>query len=167
MSFLCPRVQALFHQCRNVTINGGNFTFQTQSGEPEFENFRRIPLGDVILREKSAVVQRLGRTGKTVRRVHSATVVGVDGPMTAAMFEGENAKEEWDNYIAPHLKLRHPNVFQLFGISHSKDLHAAIYHNEHIPIACVRKSYRSTPTDAIYLELFMKSEFLVHNSPSL
>ncbi|KAK7001908.1 hypothetical protein R3P38DRAFT_1775448 [Favolaschia claudopus] len=162
MSLFRPRVQASFYQCRNVTINGGNFTLQTQSSEPELENFRRIPVGDVVLRENLAVVQRVGWTGKAVRHVHSARVVGVDGAMTAAIFEGENVKEEWDNYIAIHLKLRHPNVFQLYGISHSEDLHVAIYHQEHVPIACVRKSYSATPTHAIYFELFVKSEFLAH-----
>ncbi|KAK7007497.1 hypothetical protein R3P38DRAFT_2792265 [Favolaschia claudopus] len=102
-------VQSLFYRAKNLSISGGTFNFTTTTTAlPDFENFRRIPLGDLIVERNLGVVQNLRRHGRntiTLRRVHVAKVFGFTAPFTAAMYEGNNAKEEWDEYISIHTRL--------------------------------------------------------------
>ncbi|KAK7063348.1 hypothetical protein R3P38DRAFT_2818264 [Favolaschia claudopus] len=147
-------VQALFHKNRNFEISGGTFNFSVQRKEPDFENFRRIRLGDIILGKDMAGVQRIYNRN-VVRRVYRAKIVGMESPMTVTTFEGEEKEvnETWDEYISLHMRLRHPNILQLFGITSSQGLYAAIYHDEYISWEQMKKMY-STPTQRVYFEHF-------------
>ncbi|KAK7001919.1 hypothetical protein R3P38DRAFT_1776292 [Favolaschia claudopus] len=86
--------------------------------------------------------------------------------MTVAIFEGSenDLKDEWDEYISLQTRLRHPNVFQLFGITASQGLYAAIFHEEHISFEQTKKAYRVTPTLRIYFRDFWYREFETHGS---
>ncbi|KAK6983800.1 hypothetical protein R3P38DRAFT_3112382 [Favolaschia claudopus] len=154
-------VQALFHENQNFTISGGTFNFTVQRRETEFENFRRIRLGDIVLETKLQGVRYIhGRN--VVRRVHTAKIVGIESPMTVAIYEGQEKgwKEKWDGYISLHMRLRHPNLSQLFGITSSHGLYAAIFHNEYIPCRQMRHMYSVTSTHESYFERFFRDEVM-------
>ncbi|KAK7013002.1 hypothetical protein R3P38DRAFT_1514587 [Favolaschia claudopus] len=129
---------------------------------PAFENFRRIPLGDLIVEGNLGVVEKLRRPGRnttTVRRVHAAKVFGSTTPFTVAMYEGKDANEEWDKYIAIHSRLRHPNFLQLFGMLTADGLYAAVFHEEYIPFKQALQSYTLTRTHEIYFWNFFERQF--------
>ncbi|KAK7026378.1 hypothetical protein R3P38DRAFT_3530643 [Favolaschia claudopus] len=114
-----------------VQINGGTFNLTVQREEKEFQNFRRIRLGDIVLGKDVGGGARRVDGRNVVRRVYTAKIVEMELPMTVAIYEGQekDLKEKWDEYIALHVGLRHPNVFPLFGITLSQGLCAAIYHD--------------------------------------
>ncbi|KAK6991873.1 hypothetical protein R3P38DRAFT_2803562 [Favolaschia claudopus] len=129
---------------------------------PDFENFRKIRLGDLIVEENLGVVQEMSRHGRgtiTSRRVHAAKLFGFTTPFTVTIYEGKDAKEEWEEYIAIHSRLRHPNVLQLFGLSTAHDLYAAVFHQEHISFEQARESYTLTAIHKFYFHKFFKQQF--------
>ncbi|KAK7063360.1 hypothetical protein R3P38DRAFT_2818279 [Favolaschia claudopus] len=156
-------VQALFHQNQNFEISGGTFNLTVQRKAPEFENFRRIRLGDIVLGKDIGGVQRVyGRN--VVRRVYRAKIYGWESPMTVTTYEGQekDVNEVWDEYISLHMRLRHPNVLQLFGIMSAQGLYAAIYHDEYISWEQMKQMYSRTPTQQVYFEHFHGNEFKAH-----
>ncbi|KAK7001948.1 hypothetical protein R3P38DRAFT_3367905 [Favolaschia claudopus] len=159
-------VQALFHRNRHFRISGGTFNLTVQRKEKEFENFRRIRLGDIVLgKDIGGGVRRVdGRN--VVRHVYTAKIVEMELPMTVAIYEGQekDLKEKWDEYIPLHVGLRHPNVFPLFGITLSQGLCAAIYHDEYVSYEQMRQVYSVSPTHRIYFFKFFKEEFEAHGS---
>ncbi|KAJ7623827.1 hypothetical protein B0H17DRAFT_1289410 [Mycena rosella] len=49
--------------------------------------------------------------------------------MTVAIYEGDNAEENWREAISRHSNFRHPNIIQLFGTARSSKIHAAIFYD--------------------------------------
>ncbi|KAK6966768.1 hypothetical protein R3P38DRAFT_3152229 [Favolaschia claudopus] len=149
----------------NVVIHSGRNS--GLSPVPDFENFRRIPFGDLIVEENLGVVENLCRHGRntiTLRRVHTAKVFGSTTPFTVAIYEGKDANEEWDTYIDIHSRLRHPNFMQLFGVSTANGLYAAVFHHEYIPFEQALESYTVSPTHVMYFFDFFESQFFKHGS---
>ncbi|KAJ7063807.1 hypothetical protein C8F01DRAFT_35766 [Mycena amicta] len=138
---------SFFHSSDQVSVTGGMFT-SAQSVTNHFHHgpsvgvppadFRKIPLGDINLQrelrvdDQSVSVYRRREHG-CVHRVYSARVEGKKADMTVAIFQGENAEEQWSRTVLEHSSLRHPNVVQLFGVSSSSGVHATVYHDELIP----------------------------------
>ncbi|KAK7026344.1 hypothetical protein R3P38DRAFT_1040541 [Favolaschia claudopus] len=156
--------QALFHKNQNFEISGGTFNFTVQRKEPEFENFRRIRLGDIVLQKDIGSPGRRGYNGNVVRRVYAARIVGMESPMTVAIYEGpeKDISEKWDKYMSQQTRLRHPNTLQLFGITSSQGLYAAILHDEYISYDQMANVYSTTLTHRIYLWHFSDTEFKAH-----
>ncbi|KAK6984915.1 hypothetical protein R3P38DRAFT_334936 [Favolaschia claudopus] len=156
-------VQSLFYRARNLSISGGTFNFTTTTTvSPQFENFRRIPLGDLIVEQNLGVVEKLPRPGRNTITLHAAKIFGSTTPFTVAMYEGEDANEEWDKYIAIHSQLRHPNVLQLFGIATADGIYAAVFHEEYISFQHALESYTLTPAHVLYFFNFFEEQFIVH-----
>ncbi|KAJ6532489.1 hypothetical protein B0H19DRAFT_1187662 [Mycena capillaripes] len=65
--------------------------------------------------------------------MYTARIPGFQSAMTAAVFQGEGAEEQWRAEISRYSDIRHPNVFQLYGIASAKGLHAAVFHDDLIP----------------------------------
>ncbi|KAK7063366.1 hypothetical protein R3P38DRAFT_480 [Favolaschia claudopus] len=172
----------LFSNASNFNVNGGTFIAMAGENETKFENFPRIPLGHIVLGKNLGIVKQLRQGGGAVRRVHSAKMFGERSPMTVVIYEGHDAQEDWHEYIAPHLRLRHENVFQLFATCANSGMCAAVFHGgvvqffsqifaadvclsfhlEHIPIRQAREGYRLSPTHLIYFHQFLSSEFYTH-----
>ncbi|KAJ7063811.1 hypothetical protein C8F01DRAFT_35804 [Mycena amicta] len=62
--------------------------------------------------------------------------------MMVAIFQGDNAEEQWSQTVLKHSSLRHPNVVQLYGVSSSSGVHATVYHDELIPFEHFLNRYR-------------------------
>ncbi|KAJ7134148.1 hypothetical protein C8R46DRAFT_1139701 [Mycena filopes] len=125
-----------FPGSHHFTIAGGTFTSVTSPDVPS--DFRMLPLGDIDLRRElridrirvaddSGVVPRGLR--RCVRRVYSAKVQVPQVGMTAVIYEGDNAEEEWRGDIARYMAVRHPNIMQIFGAASSGVVHATVFHD--------------------------------------
>ncbi|KAJ7687132.1 hypothetical protein B0H17DRAFT_1070595, partial [Mycena rosella] len=87
--------------------------------------------------------------------MHSARIHGSEATMTVAIYEGGNAEENWREAISKHSNFRHPNIIQLFGISRTPKIHAAIFHDELIPARQMAEKYDITPICAVYFRHFL------------
>ncbi|KAJ7055804.1 hypothetical protein C8F01DRAFT_1373319 [Mycena amicta] len=148
---------SFFSNSKQFTITGGTFTgaqvvtnhfhYGATSTADGASDFRRIPFGDIDLRHEirvddhSVSVYRRREHG-CVRRVYSARIEGRKGDMTVIAFQGRNAEEEWRQAVLQHSALRHPNIIQLYGVSSSSGIHAAIYHDGLIPFESFLNHYR-------------------------
>ncbi|KAJ7443477.1 hypothetical protein FB451DRAFT_94546 [Mycena latifolia] len=127
---------AFFPQAHHLTVAGGQFksiTNITHADPTVPSDFRMIPLGDLDLLNEicldSGVVYRCWNPTRSVRRMYSARIHGSKSPMTVALYQGENAEEEWRQDLSQYSWLRHPNVVQLFGTASSSGIYAAIFHD--------------------------------------
>ncbi|KAJ7455146.1 hypothetical protein FB451DRAFT_1408020 [Mycena latifolia] len=166
---------AFFPQSQNLTVAGGQFRSITNVHHvaPTVpSDFRRIPLGDLDLRNEirlggeSGVAYRLCRRS-SVRRMYSARIHGSKSPMTVALYQGENAEEEWRQDLSQYLWLRHPNVVQLFGTASSSGIYAAIFQDELILAKQVMEKYQGSHLAQVYLWAYFGTEFRVRASMSL
>ncbi|KAJ6530507.1 hypothetical protein DFH09DRAFT_1184112 [Mycena vulgaris] len=81
--------------------------------------------------------------------------------MTVAMYQGENAEEEWQRDITQHSHLRHPNIIQLFGTVHSPNVYSTIWLDDLIPTKqFLEESASQSPMLLIYLMACMSEEAL-------
>ncbi|KAJ6467563.1 hypothetical protein C8R47DRAFT_814242 [Mycena vitilis] len=136
-------VGGFFPNSRRFAISGGAFTSVTNyvthtntlSVTPDF---RQIPLGDLDLRlevsGKYGVVN-LRRGGNTARRrLYSARVHGVPSDLSAVVYQGRTAQEEWCRDIERYSGIRHPTFAQLFGVVNAHNVHATVFHDDLIPL---------------------------------
>ncbi|KAJ6532584.1 hypothetical protein B0H19DRAFT_1187948 [Mycena capillaripes] len=125
-----------FPEAKHFVVSGGNFTNITQTAPRDSPDFRMIPMGDLNLLHKiqsstrsSPGWRRKGRA--SIRRMFSARIAGLQSSMTltVALYQGDGAEEEWRAEISRYSDLRHPNLFQLYGIASTRRLHAVVFHN--------------------------------------
>ncbi|KAJ7461442.1 hypothetical protein FB451DRAFT_1404676 [Mycena latifolia] len=149
---------AFFPQAQHFVVAGGQFksiTNITHVASTLSSDFRMIPLGDLNLHNEirldSGVAYRRWNSTRSVRRMYSARIHGSKAPMTVALYESENAEEEWRQDVSRYSCLRHPNILQLFGTINSSGIHAAIFHDELILAKKVMEKYRGSHLPAVYL----------------
>ncbi|KAF8187377.1 hypothetical protein K438DRAFT_1972996 [Mycena galopus ATCC 62051] len=97
--------------------------------------FRHIALGDINLLYETAMASKVNRI-----KMFTARIAGEPSLMTVAKYE--DANERWKSDLALCSRFKHPNIWQLFGISTTTGLHALIYYDELIPLPIYRKFYR-------------------------
>ncbi|KAJ7111708.1 hypothetical protein C8R44DRAFT_252320 [Mycena epipterygia] len=140
-----------FPNSQNFVVCGGQFTSivtHTHNGDVDVSSdFRMIPLGDLDLLNEiglnyvSGVVSRQpGRSSVTrtrigcdrplSRRRYSARVNGRQSDMTVAVYQGQNAEEEWRRDISKYSGVRHPKFLQVYGVSESYSLYATVFHDD-------------------------------------
>ncbi|KAJ6527816.1 hypothetical protein B0H19DRAFT_1083900 [Mycena capillaripes] len=105
-----------------------------------FSQFRRVALGDINLLYETAMSSKVYKI-----KVFTARISGEPSLMTVAKYEDDN--EVFYTYQAATLlngRGRHPNLWQLFGISTAAGLHALIYYDELIPLPIYRQFHRPT-----------------------
>ncbi|KAJ6518061.1 hypothetical protein C8R47DRAFT_4240 [Mycena vitilis] len=155
----------IFSQAHHFSVSGGTFTNVTHNHNTvstALSNFRQIPLGDIDLREL-----RLERgSGCFVRerqstcRVYAARVEGRNTGVTVAIYEGDGAKEvckKWREDIYHYSSLRHPNFVQLWGVTTSSRIHAAIFHDDLIPFRHFRDLHG--PVLVVYIHAYVTVEY--------
>ncbi|KAF8195319.1 hypothetical protein K438DRAFT_803629 [Mycena galopus ATCC 62051] len=71
--------------------------------------------------------------------------------MTAVIYEGSTAEEQWRNDLAQYRGLRHPNVVQIYAMASSGGLHAILFHGDLIPIQDFFRTYDHSPISTAYL----------------
>ncbi|KAF7378445.1 hypothetical protein MSAN_00271500 [Mycena sanguinolenta] len=146
---------AFFTNSRNLVITGGTFTSHNSIFSPP-SDFPRIPFGSIDLRNEirldvpAGVVSRNHEQG-AVRRMYSARVECRNTPMTVALYQGDDAEEEWRRTVSRHSRFRHPNIIQLCATASSSGIHAAIYHDDLIPHEQFVDSFRHSAILQAYI----------------
>ncbi|KAJ6523861.1 hypothetical protein B0H19DRAFT_647046 [Mycena capillaripes] len=159
---------AFFAGAQHFTIAGGifnNFTNSCPTTHLMPSDFRLIPLGDLDLRPKMGLdgrsVAMLRPQGRAcMRRIYSARIHGSKPSMTAALYEGDRAEERWREDISRYSELRHPNLFQLYGMITSGSLHAAVFHDDVISALELVEKYRNSHFSTVFFWACMDGEFL-------
>ncbi|KAJ7818992.1 hypothetical protein B0H14DRAFT_3147653 [Mycena olivaceomarginata] len=140
-----PYSGAFFPGAAGFTIGGGDFTSNITNHvyNPPPEQpaaFQTILLGDIKLlkeihmNDESGLVGRQSRRTSARRMYYSAKVVGGEpGPMTIAMYQGDDIEEEWRQHITKYESIRHPKIMQLYGLMSTKGLRGVVFHDEMIP----------------------------------
>ncbi|KAJ7111860.1 hypothetical protein C8R44DRAFT_254419 [Mycena epipterygia] len=164
-----PYAGAFFPSSQHFVVAGGVFkskvTNNIHYASPTLpSDFRRIPLGDINLQREirldgSGVVER-SHERAYVRRIYSAKIEGRKSNMTVALYQGDSAEEEWLETISKYSWLRHPNFVQLYGVASTLGIHAAVFHDDLIPIQHFLDLYRHSPILTIYIYAYcsMKAE---------
>ncbi|KAJ6456751.1 hypothetical protein C8R45DRAFT_1082084, partial [Mycena sanguinolenta] len=134
------------------------------SPETTPSDFLRIPLGNIDLRSEIEVnaatgVVRRHRERKRARRMYSARVVGHNEPMTVALYQGDNAEEEWKRDISHHSGLRHPHILQIYASASSPGIHATVFHDDLVLFSRFLDSYRDSVVLGAYILWSTISDF--------
>ncbi|KAJ7664132.1 hypothetical protein B0H17DRAFT_1143791 [Mycena rosella] len=147
-----------FSNAHNLNISGGRFVKHIHHAVPaETPDFRVIPVGDLDLRREI----RLNSATRVVdcrqgRRMHAARIYGSKSKMTVAIYEGDNAEENWREAVSQYSNFRHPNLVQLFGTARSPKIHAAVFHDELTPARqLVEEKYCDSSVSTVYFHHFL------------
>ncbi|KAF7353324.1 hypothetical protein MSAN_01520400 [Mycena sanguinolenta] len=98
---------------------------------------REEQAGDIKLRKEVSreyhydVVDFQNRLSRktVVRRVYSGEIRGDPGPVTVAMYDGDQAEERWRQDVAKYTAIRHPYIMQLYGLVSTGALRAMVFHD--------------------------------------
>ncbi|KAJ7881982.1 hypothetical protein B0H14DRAFT_1491037 [Mycena olivaceomarginata] len=102
---------------------------------PPIQQFRHVALGEINLLYETAMSSKAHKV-----KVFTARISGESSLMTVAKYEDE--LDRWKSDLELYSRLRHPNVWQLFGFAAAPGLHALIYHDELIPLSIYRQFHR-------------------------
>ncbi|KAF7377049.1 hypothetical protein MSAN_00123000 [Mycena sanguinolenta] len=168
-----PHASGMFSHSRNFTVTGRNLTNITNHYAAPClpADFRMIPMGDIDLRhqirmDKCTDVAYSQHPRACVRRVHSAKA-RIDGRtkrVTVALYQGNDAEEEWHQDITKHMSLRHPNIIQICGAASSNGIHATLFNDDLIPLSHFLDLHRESHFTTIYIYRCCNSDFAVRNS---
>ncbi|KAJ6530783.1 hypothetical protein B0H19DRAFT_1384653, partial [Mycena capillaripes] len=157
---------AFFPKSRDFVIEGGIFTSNTThvSQAPSLSSdFRMIPLGDIDLQREiclngdSAIIDcRDGR--RYIRKMYTAKINREQADMTVAIWEGENAEDNWKHHIYMLSRIRHPNIVQLYGVAKSSSIYAAVFHDDLIPFGHFLNIYGDCHFSIVYFWAFVYAE---------
>ncbi|KAJ6539862.1 hypothetical protein DFH09DRAFT_69545, partial [Mycena vulgaris] len=168
---------SLFSHSQNFTISGGvfNAVVHHNMAEPRPKSgFRSIRMGDLHLLSETKqfnMVQvravRRRKTGRVLRyepqtigmrTIYRARIFGSPEIVTAVVYNGAQS-DQWRETICGAPGIRHPNIFQLFGVASAHDgVHTLIYHDDFLPITEVWKKNRELPFASCYAEYSMQNE---------
>ncbi|KAJ7369190.1 hypothetical protein DFH08DRAFT_833286, partial [Mycena albidolilacea] len=158
-----PYSGAFFPSAAGFTIGGGDFTSNVTNNvyNPPPEQpaaFRTILLGDIQLLKEIRVNDESGVVGRQSRRTsarqmyYSAKVVGGEpGPMTVALYQGDDTEEEWRQHITKYESIRHPKIMQLYGLMSTKGLRGMVFHDEMIPFNQFHSRFEHSPILHTYI----------------
>ncbi|KAJ6512481.1 hypothetical protein C8R45DRAFT_322445 [Mycena sanguinolenta] len=145
-----------------TTTTVTNFVRNKYSGAPTVRSsFRTIPLGDINLQREIQLYNSSGVT--SLRRLHSARVEGKASDVTVAVYQNAGAKQEWRQDIGRYMAIRHPSIVQLYGTASCGDIHAAIFHDDLIPLQQVMHLYKHSQPLTVYIHVYVRIEFYVVN----
>ncbi|KAJ7231537.1 hypothetical protein C8J57DRAFT_1730136 [Mycena rebaudengoi] len=153
-----------FPNAQHFVVTGGNFTNINRPALTVSSDFRRLLLGDLDLRaeicldDRNSVVHRRERQA-SARRLYYARVRDVDSLMTVALYQGNNAEEEWREDIQRHSWLRHPNFVQIYGTASSSGIHAAVFHDDLVPAKKILEKHRESHLATVYLWVQLETDF--------
>ncbi|KAK7057845.1 hypothetical protein R3P38DRAFT_3169351 [Favolaschia claudopus] len=184
-----PETSSFFAHSHNFTIKGGHFAIHNhitaEQGAPRGrpKAFREIDWCDIFLEDNLDVVRaRVATSGRcsVLRNIYSAKIEGQHNPdKTVVIYEGDGAKQMWYEDISKYLRVRHPRVLQLFGVSYSAGMFAAIFHrqgnvcgfSENLCLIChidlvpaehVIEDYSHEAITKIYFSAFLIQEYRYH-----
>ncbi|KAJ6518089.1 hypothetical protein C8R47DRAFT_5829 [Mycena vitilis] len=130
--------------------------------------FPSIRLGDIDLREPRletpSQTLRYLRERSSTRRVYTARVEGRKGNVSVAIYEGKGEDEDWKEDTSYYSCMRHPNFVQLWGVTSTSRIHAAIFHDDLIPFCQFVNFYRDSPVLVAHIIAFCSSECRIRPS---
>ncbi|KAF7340653.1 hypothetical protein MSAN_02137300 [Mycena sanguinolenta] len=146
----------MFSHSQQFTVTGGTFTNITKNYAAARDlplDFRMIPMGDIDLRDQI--------------RVDDHRAVAIDGQksrVTVAIYQGNDAEEEWRNDLAKYTSMRHPNIMQICGAASSNGIRATLFNDNLIPLQEVLDRHRDSHFSTVYIYACCNKDFLeVHN----
>ncbi|KAF7340615.1 hypothetical protein MSAN_02133200 [Mycena sanguinolenta] len=160
----------MFSHSQQFSVTGGTFTNVTNNNYTTVpslpSDFRMIPMGDIDLWHQIRVDECTGiaysqRQRACVRQVHSAKA-RIDGRtkrVTVALYQGNDAQEEWRKDIDQYMSMRHPNIVQICGAASSNGLHAAIFNDDLIPLRHFLDHYRESHFSTVYIYACCNKDF--------
>ncbi|KAJ6472867.1 hypothetical protein C8R47DRAFT_1053935 [Mycena vitilis] len=125
-------------------------------------------MGDIDLRHEiqfdndSGVAYRW-REPRRARRMYSARIETCSTAKTIAWYQGPNAEQEWNEDIAMHSWIRHPNIVQLYGVASTNSMYAAVFHDDLIPYDQAVDIHRNSPILCNYFRAYWSTEFIEVN----
>ncbi|KAJ7607735.1 hypothetical protein FB45DRAFT_947623 [Roridomyces roridus] len=66
----------------------------------------------------------------SARRMYSAKIHGVESERAVVVYRGEDAEQEWREYIERHSRVWHPTILQIFGLASFSGVHAVVAHDD-------------------------------------
>ncbi|KAF7378379.1 hypothetical protein MSAN_00264200 [Mycena sanguinolenta] len=178
----------MFSDSQQFTVTGGTFSNVTNhnyTATPGLSSdFRMIPMGDIDLRRVIRVGEPTGvaysqQSRACIRWMHSAKA-RIDRRtkrVTVALYQGNDAEEEWRQDIAKHMSLRqvlstfslpicflthatsHPNIVQICCVASSNGIHATVFNDDLIPLRDFLDGYRNSPVLTVYIYACCNSDF--------
>ncbi|KAJ6530691.1 hypothetical protein B0H19DRAFT_1384609 [Mycena capillaripes] len=152
---------------RDITMIGcattSNFTFTTAPAEPC--DFRRVRMGDIDLQREihvdkdSCVVDWHPGRRRSARRMYSATIDSRKSSVTVAIYQGDGAEEEWRHHVAKYMMIRQVPPFYCSVQSSSKNIHAAIFHDDLIPFQHLQELCSHSPMLAVFIHAWSYTDF--------
>ncbi|KAJ7675249.1 hypothetical protein B0H17DRAFT_1081272 [Mycena rosella] len=79
--------------------------------------------------------------------------------MTVALYEGENAEEEWREAISIFTRIRHPNLVQIFGATGACGARAIVFHDDLMPLEDFVDRHRHSHFAVVYIYDYCIAEF--------
>ncbi|KAF7377040.1 hypothetical protein MSAN_00122100 [Mycena sanguinolenta] len=159
----------MFSHSQQFTVMGGTFTNVTHknyAAAPSLpSDFRMIPMGDIDLRhpiranEHTSVAYSRPRERARVRRLYSAQVEGRKSTLTVAMYQGDDAEQEWRSDLAKYMSMRHPNIVQLCGAASSNGIHATIFNDDLISLREILDHHQDSHFSTIYIYAHCNQDF--------
>ncbi|KAF7340617.1 hypothetical protein MSAN_02133400 [Mycena sanguinolenta] len=165
----------MFSHSQKFTVAGETFSnvIKNYAAAPSLpSDFRMIPMGDLDLRhhirvnelrmDEWGVVDAQSDGRACVRRMHSAKAIiaGRKSRVTAAIYQGNDAEEEWRQDIAKHMSLRHPNIVQICGAASSNGIHATLFNDDLIPLGEFLSRYEDFHFTTVYIYAHCNHDFL-------
>ncbi|KAJ7036951.1 hypothetical protein C8F04DRAFT_1093910 [Mycena alexandri] len=92
------------------------------------------------------------------KRTYSARVNGRKSDMTVAVYQGQNAEEEWRRDVSKYSNVRHPNFLQVYGVSGCSSLYATVFHDDLIPLQEIYSLCRRSILATAYLDAYFGLE---------
>ncbi|KAJ6532516.1 hypothetical protein B0H19DRAFT_1272783 [Mycena capillaripes] len=155
---------AFFPNSKDFVVTGGTFTNINQVTPSTPSDFRVIPIGDLnLLKEikhaSGSLVVRRRKGQASTKKMYTARIPGFQSAMTAAVFQGQGAEEQWRAEISRYADIRHPNLLQLYGIASARGLHAAVYHDDLIPHGDIPEKYRGAHFSTVFFWACIDAQF--------
>ncbi|KAK7035609.1 hypothetical protein R3P38DRAFT_3483346 [Favolaschia claudopus] len=104
----------------------------------------KISIYDINFQHELCSLRRRRGNIRVVRRFQTAKVKNQNEIMTVAVYEGENAEEEFKQDVAKYMEFRlNPSFLQLYGIVRSENTYASIFYDALIPWrdTCIFRSH--------------------------
>ncbi|KAF7374176.1 hypothetical protein MSAN_00299400 [Mycena sanguinolenta] len=149
---------AIFPGSQHFTVAGGTFTNITKnySTAPTVSpDFRKILMSDVDLQREIRLDKPSGVV--SLRRLYSAKIEHGTSSVarTVAVYQGDEAEQEWRHDIAKYMAVRHPNIVQLWGTASCGNIHAAVFNDDLIPFQQFADLYRHSHFTTVYIHAYV------------
>ncbi|KAJ7854212.1 hypothetical protein B0H14DRAFT_2756948 [Mycena olivaceomarginata] len=157
-------MSAFFPNSKDFVVTGGTFTNTNQVAPRTPSDFRMMPIGDLnllkeIKRASGSLVVRRRKGRASMKKMYITRIPGFQSTMTAAVFQGDGAEEQWRAEISRYSDIRHPNLFQLYGIASARGYMPRFFHDNLIPYGEILEKYGGAHFSTVFFWACMDAQF--------